>query len=138
MSRVKDFEETFKRYDQYLNGEISWSEFGMPGVRNRSLPMTMSDIDNIFGELGTHGEDRVFGASKFYRKSLHPSVSVKPKDVIDVELKKESCVINADNEEKKTENQLQIPKKPHEKEEIKEDWVVIENDDITDNEFEFC
>lgn len=38
---VKEFKETFKRFDQYVNGEISWREFDMSGVRKRSTPMTV-------------------------------------------------------------------------------------------------
>lgn len=135
---VKEFKETFKRFDQYVNGEIPWREFDMSGVRKRSTPMTKSEIDKIFVELGTRGEDRVFRASKFSGNPLHPtsvSVKPKPKDVINVELQTESCVDNHDKDEKKTENQLQIPKKPLENIVSNEDWVVIDNND---KDFEFC
>ncbi|CAE6105782.1 unnamed protein product [Arabidopsis arenosa] len=85
---VREFKETFKRFDQYVNGEITWREFDMSGVRKRSTPMTKSEIDKIFVELGTRGEDRVFRASKVSGNPLHPtsvSVKPKPKDVINVE-----------------------------------------------------
>lgn len=65
MSNAKDFKETFERYDQYVNGEISRSELDMRGVSKRSTPMTKSEIDNIFVELETRGEDRVFRDSMF-------------------------------------------------------------------------
>ncbi|CAA0403161.1 unnamed protein product [Arabidopsis thaliana] len=102
---VKDFKETFQRFDQYVNGEIPWREFDITGVRKRSTPMTKSEIDTIFVELGTRGEDRVFRDSKFSGNPLQASVSLKPKpkDVINV-VQKESCVYNSDNDEKKTEN----------------------------------
>lgn len=55
--------------------------------------------------------------------------------MINVEVQKESCVNNHDKDEKKTENQLQIPKKHLENIVTNEDWVVIENND---KDFEFC
>ncbi|CAH2072546.1 unnamed protein product [Thlaspi arvense] len=51
---------------------------------NRAPPMTMAEVDNMIGELGTDGEDRVFGASKFsvgHRRLSQPvSFPVKPKE----------------------------------------------------------
>ncbi|XP_010492658.1 PREDICTED: uncharacterized protein LOC104770009 [Camelina sativa] len=145
MSRAKDYEdfkETFKRYDEYVDGEISWNEFGYSRLRKRSTPVTKSEINKIYVELGTRGEDRVFGeASKFPGNLLIlPSLSVKPKlkDMINVTLpEKESNVVNnSDKNEKKTEDQAQNAKEPLETIEINEDWVVIEDDD--DKDFELC
>lgn len=135
MSKPKDFKETFKRCDQYLKGEISWEDFDMSAVLNKSPSMRLSEIDNIFGELETEGEDRVFGAnSKFAVSPLHPSLPVKStKDVINAKLKKESGVVIRDGGDgKKIENQLQGPKKAPEEKDTIEDWVVIGNDDIND------
>ncbi|XP_010424135.1 PREDICTED: uncharacterized protein LOC104709180 [Camelina sativa] len=143
MSRAKDykdFKETFRRYDEYVDGEISWNEFGYSGLRKRSTPMTKSEIDKIYIELGNRGEDRVFGgASKFPGNPLiPPSLSVEPKEMIIVKLpKKESNVVtNSDKNEKKSEDQAQIAKEPLENVDINQDWVVIEDDD--DKDFELC
>ncbi|KAF8102984.1 hypothetical protein N665_0189s0036 [Sinapis alba] len=130
MSKAKDFKEVFKKMDQYNDGEISWEELDFHGIRNRSPPMTMSQVDNMFGELETDGEDRVFGASKSLVNQLHhSSLPIKPKDenVINVELKKD--VSNS----QKIENQVETPKKPVVDEKSfkeLEDWVVVEKNNI--------
>ena len=130
MSKAKDFKEAFKKMDQYNNGEISWEELNFHGIRNRSLPMTMSQVDNMFGELETDGEDRVFGsASKHLVNQDHSSLPVKHEDVINVELKKEVSILKHDNYAKKIENQVEIPKTPVVEEKNSkelEDWVVVE------------
>ena len=129
MSTAKDFKEAFKKMDQYNNGEISWEELNFHGIRNRSLPMTMSQVDNMFGELETDGEDRVFGASKYLVNKLHSSLPVKHEDVINEELKKEVSMLKHDSSAKKIENQVEIPKTPVVEEKSSkelEDWVVVE------------
>ncbi|ESQ41701.1 hypothetical protein EUTSA_v10015449mg [Eutrema salsugineum] len=164
MSKAKDFKEAFKKLDQFNNGEISESEFNVRGIiGNDSTPMTMSAVDNVIGELGADGEDRVFGASTFLVRHRHLSQAL-----INEQLKKESRVFNPDelkndscvfinphelkkevdmfdpeDNENKTENQLQVSKKHVEnqlqvsKKHVEdgipkdlEDWVVIENNDL--------
>lgn len=44
-----------------------------PWHKQMFLPMTMSQVDNMFGVLETVGEDRVFGASKYLVNQLHHS-----------------------------------------------------------------
>ncbi|EOA19704.1 hypothetical protein CARUB_v10003574mg, partial [Capsella rubella] len=127
VNNLRDFKETFRRYDHYVNGEISWKEFGFSGLRKRSTPMIKSEIDKIFVELGIRGEDRVFGASMFSgNHPIRPSILVTPKlkDVVNVKLLQREAVENVrDKSEKKThEDQPQIPKKPLENIEINEDW----------------
>lgn len=73
MSKAKACKEVFKKMDQYNNGDISWEELNFHGIHNRSLPMTMSQVDNMFGELENDGEDRVFGVSKYLVNQLHHS-----------------------------------------------------------------
>ncbi|KFK44650.1 hypothetical protein AALP_AA1G286000 [Arabis alpina] len=130
MSNAKDFKETFKRYDQYLNGEISWIDVGMADTLNNSppSPRKFSEVDNIIGELKTEGEDRVFGGSKLLVNNHRPSSSrlvMKHEDVTKVEMYYGMY-------RKKTENQVQVPKKAlgEEKDTGLDDWVVIGNDDI--------
>ncbi|CAH8358686.1 unnamed protein product [Eruca vesicaria subsp. sativa] len=110
MSSVKDFKEVFKNMDQYNNGEISWKELNFHGIRNRSLPMTMSQVDDMFGQLEADGEDRVFGASKYLVNQTHSSLPVNHEDVINVELKKEVSISKLDDNNNKKENQLDTQK----------------------------
>ncbi|KAL0887731.1 hypothetical protein Bca101_011714 [Brassica carinata] len=99
--------------DQYNNGEISWEELNFHGIRNRSPPMTMSQVDNMFGELEADGEDRVFGASKNLVNQLHhSSLPVKHEDVANKKLNKEVSVLKVDDNAKNIENQLETPKIP--------------------------
>ncbi|XP_024012329.1 uncharacterized protein LOC18018686 [Eutrema salsugineum] len=138
MSKAKDFKEAFKKLDQFNNGEISESEFNVRGIiGNDSTPMTMSAVDNVIGELGADGEDRVFGASTFLVRHRHLSQALIN------ELKKEVDMFDPEDNENKTENQLQVSKKHVEnqlqvsKKHVEdgipkdlEDWVVIENNDL--------
>ncbi|KAJ4882635.1 Uncharacterized protein Rs2_32728 [Raphanus sativus] len=135
MSSAKDFKEVFKKMDQFNNDDISWEELNFHGIRNRSPPMTMSQVDDIFGELGTDGEDRVFGASRDLVNQLHrSSLPVKHEDVANKELNKEVSILKVDDNAKNIENQLETPKVPLvEKKNFKdlvEDWVVVEKNNI--------
>lgn len=110
MSNAKDFKEAFKKMDQYNNGEISWEELNFHGIRNRSPPMTMSQVDDMFGELETDGEDRVFGASKYLVNQVHSSLPVKHEDVANKKLNKEVSILKVDDNAKNIENQLETAK----------------------------
>ncbi|VVB14878.1 unnamed protein product [Arabis nemorensis] len=126
MSKAKDFKETFKRFDQYLNGETS--KFDMPAVlNNNSPPMRLSEIDDIFGELKTEGEDRVFGdSSKLLVNPQSPCTSRPILTLNNVTKGKRAY-------RKKTDNQVQVPKKGlNEEKDSLDDWVVVGNDDIGD------
>ncbi|EOA12666.1 hypothetical protein CARUB_v10027780mg [Capsella rubella] len=139
VNNLREYKKTFRSYDHYVNGKISWKAFGYSGLRKRSTRITKSEIDKIFVELGTRGGDRVFRAYMFSgNHPIRPSILVthKPKDVVNVKLLQKEVVVNVPNEKKIHENQPQIPKQPLENIKINEDSVVIEYAD--DKEFELC
>ncbi|KAG2306824.1 hypothetical protein Bca4012_084213 [Brassica carinata] len=130
MSNAKKFKEGFKRIDQYNNGDISWEELNFHGIHNRSLPMTMSQVDNMFGELETDGEDRIFGVSKYLVNQLHhSSLPVKHEDVINKKHgARKVSILKVDDNAKNIKNQLETLKIPVvEDKSFKEleDWIVV-------------
>ncbi|CAN8236143.1 unnamed protein product [Cochlearia groenlandica] len=137
MSNTKNnIKTTFKRFDQYVNGEISKKEFNMRAVMKHSPPMTSSELDNLFGELAIDGEDRVFGTLKSILNRPRSSFLPKPKEV---KVKKEFVVFNSEAK-KRDQKQLQVLEKDLEKKETIEDWEFVDNktSDDDDHEFVFC